>query len=163
MKIVRNLIREFYGIGATPTYSPLAPFTKCTEENAPVIDKSAYIADTNSTPTVTGYENKWGFEAHYEKGDPVVDDLVEIAREQKTGTDCERMFVSVDLSMEDNTTAGSYYARRCRIAVEATPPTGDPKSITKITGNFHQCGDLEYGLFALATKTFTVGTYTPKV
>lgn len=163
VKITRNLLKQFYGIGATPTYSPLLPFTKCTEENSPEIDDVAFIGDKNGSPTVTGYKNKFTFEAQVHEGDAVVDDLVSISRGQKVGTDCERMFVDVDLNKEDNVTAGSYYARQFKIAVEATPPAGDPKSQTKITGSFHQIGDLTEGLFALSSKTFTAGTYTPKV
>lgn len=160
VKITRNLLKQFYGIGATPTYSACGPFTKLTEENSPEIDDTAFIEDKNSSPTVTGYKNKWSFEAQVHEGDTVVDDLLAIARGQKVGSDCERSLVDVDMN-KLSSTEGSYYARQFVIAVECTPPAGDPKSITKITGNFHQVGDLVEGLFAVDSKTFTAGTFTP--
>ena len=161
-KITRNLLRQYYGIGATPTYHLCTPFTKMNEENSPEKDDSAFINDVNGSPTIIGYKNGFAFEAQYHAGDPVVDDLVAIARGQKTGTDCERYVVDVDMSKEDNVTAGSYYARKFKVAVECTPPAGDPKSITKVTGTMHQVGDLEEGLFAVATKAWSATAYVPK-
>lgn len=160
-KIIRNLLKQFYGIGATPVYSACGPFTKLTEENSPEIDDTAFIGDKNGSPTVTGYKNKWSFEAHVHEGDAVVDDLLAIARGQKVGSDCERVLVDVDLNKADRTVSGSYYARKFKIAVECTPPAGDPKSITKITGNFHQIGDLAEGIFDPTTKTWADTAYTP--
>lgn len=161
VKITRNLLKQFYGIGSTPTYSPLLPFTKCTEENSPEIDDTAFIGDKNGSPTVTGYKNKWSFEAQVQEGDTVVDDLLTISRGQKVGTDCERVLVDVDLNKADSVVSGSYYARKANIAVECTPPAGDPKSITKLSGNFHQIGDLTEGIFDPTTKTWADTTYTP--
>ena len=68
VKITRNLLKQFYGIGATPTYSACGPFTKLTEENSPEIDDTAFIGDKNSSPTVTGYKNKWSLRRRYTKG-----------------------------------------------------------------------------------------------
>lgn len=161
MKVTRNLLRQYYGIGETPTFHLCTPFTKMNEENSPVVDKSAFINDVNSSPTVIGYENGFTFEAQNVAGDEVVDDLVAIARKQLTGTDAERVLVDVDMSKEDSVTSGSYYARKFVVAVECTPPAGDPKSITKITGKLHQVGDMVEGLFAVATKTWSDTAYVP--
>jgi hypothetical protein len=46
------------------------------------------------------------------------------------------------------------------VAVECTPPAGDPKSITKMTGTMHQIGDVSLGLFAVATKTWSDTAYS---
>ena len=157
MKITRNLIREYYGVpsGDAPVfYYVNAGFVKCDEENNPKLDKTAFVGDANSTCTVTGYENGWVFEAQYVKGDPVVDDLAAIAREQRTGADCERVLVSVDMASPVDGEGTLYYARRADIAVEVTPPAGDPKSVTKLSGKFHQNGNLANGTFDIANKVF---------
>ncbi len=157
MKITRNLIREYYGIPADSDvayYYVNAGFMKCNEDNNPKVDKTAFIGDTNSTCTVTGYENGWAYEAQYVQGDPVVDDLAAIAREQKTGAESQRELISVDMAAPVEGQSGVYKARRAVIAVEATPPAGDPKSIVTLSGTFHQSGDLTQGTFDTASKTF---------
>ena len=162
-KVMRKELAQYYGIGSTPTYNLMnTGFVKLSEENSPQMDNVAYVGNANGSPTIVGYEGKWAYEAQYIAGNAVCDDLAEIARTQKTGSDCERVIVDVDLNKEDGTTAGSYYARKMVIAVEATGPNGDPKQVTKLTGNFHQIGDIVEGLFALTGKTFTAGAYTPK-
>ena len=157
MKVTRNLIREYYGIpdGETVTYSYVnAGFVKCNEDNSAKVDKTAFIGDVNATCAVTGYENGWEYEAQYVKGDPVVDDLASIAREQKIGADCERLLVSVDMTAPVEGQPGVYSARKALIAVEAAPPSGDPKSVTTISGTFHQTGDLTLGTFDVGLKAF---------
>lgn len=157
MKVTRNLIREYYGIptgGETVFYYINAGFVKCDEENNPKVDKTAFVGDVNATCAITGYENGWKYEAQYVKGDSVVDDLADIARGQKLGSDCERVLVSVDMAAPIEGQTGVYHARRAAIAVEASPPTGDPKSITKLAGTFHQNGDLTQGTFDITQKTF---------
>ena len=60
MKIIRNLIREYYGIptgDATAYHYVNAGFVKCDEENNPKVDKTAFVGDVNATCAVTGYEN----------------------------------------------------------------------------------------------------------
>jgi hypothetical protein len=158
LKVTRNLIREYYGIpsGDTPTYHYVnVGFVKCDEDNSAKVDKTAFVGDVNAACAITGYENGWAYEAQYVKGDPVVDDLAAIARQQKTGSDCERLLVSVDMTEPVSGQAGVYSARRAIIAVEATPPTGDPRSVTKLNGTFHQNGDLTMGTFDVTLKTFT--------
>ena len=161
MKITRNLIREYYGIpsGDTAEYHYVnAGFVKCSEENNPKVDKTAFVGYVNATCTVTGYENGWTYEAQYVQGDPVVEDLAAIARQQKTGVDCERMLISVDMAVPLQGQADTYAARRFAIAVEATPPAGDPKSVVKLGGTFHQNGDLTPGLFDVTHRTFTAAS-----
>jgi hypothetical protein len=157
-KITRNLLRQYYGIGATPTYHLCTPFTKLNEENSPEKDDSAFINDVNGSPTIVGYKNAFGFEAQVHEGDPVVDDLILIAREQKVGSDCEKYVVDVDMNKPTEGVSGSYYARKFAVAVECTPPAGDPKAITKITGSMHQIGDVVIGSFNPTTKVFVAAS-----
>ena len=158
MKVTRNLIREYYGIpnGTGVAYHYVnTGFVKCNEDNNPKLDTTAFVGDANASSAITGYENGWEYEAQYVKGDPVVDDLAAIAREQKTGSDCERVLVSVDMADPVDGQSGVYNARKAAIAVEATPPTGDPRSIVKLSGTFHQNGNLTLGMFDVTAKTFT--------
>lgn len=159
VKVTRNLIREYYGItsGETTTYYYINKgFLKVNEENGPIIDKTAFVGDVNASSTVTGYDNKWSYEAQVVAGDTVIDDLVEIAREQKTGTACERVLISVDMAAA--AVSGAYPARKAAITVEATPPTGDPRAITKTTGAFHQNGDIVLGTFNPTTPAWVAAS-----
>jgi len=158
-KVMRHMLREYYGIPATGgdgyTYHYVnSGVTKFDEAGGAQTDKSAYIGDKNATTTITGYENAWAFEAQYIPNDPVSKDIRDIAVLQKTGVDCERAIVSIDLS-ETPTTEGVYTARMCKVAVEATPPAAEPRGVAKMTGNMHQNGDFVEGTFNISTKTFT--------
>ena len=158
MKVTRNLIREYYGIpsGDTLTYHYVnAGFVKCNEENNPKVDKATFVGDANATCAITGYENGWRFEAQYMQGDPVVDDLIAIARGQLTGGACERALVSVDMTAPVEGRTGVYAARRAQIAVEAGAPAGDPRSVLKLEGELHQTGDLTVGVFDVTQRSFT--------
>ncbi len=160
-KITRNLLRQYYGIGTTPTYHLCTPFTKMQEINNAETDEVVFINDVNGSPSVVGYANAFSFTAQVQEGDAVVDDLLVISRGQKTGADCERYVVDVDMNMADSVVGGSYYARKFKVAVACAPPTGNPKSITVVYGTMHQVGNMVEGLFDVATKTFTETAYTP--
>lgn len=158
IKVGRSLIKHFYGIGAlaaSATFYLCAPFTKVNEENNPEMDDVAFVNDVNSSPSVAGYKNAFDYEAQYHDGDEVVDDLVNIAYTQKTGSDAERWLVAVNFHKPSLTAIGSYYARLFKIAVESGAPNGDPKKITKVSGKFHQIGDVTEGLYNPVTGQFT--------
>ncbi|MEA4998638.1 MAG: hypothetical protein VB087_04530 [Candidatus Limiplasma sp.] len=157
MKVTRNLIREYYGIpeGEAHAYHYVnAGFVKCNEENNAKVDKTTFVGDVNAACTITGYENGWKYEAQYVKGDPVVDDLAAIAREQRIGDGCERMLVSVDMTDPVAGESGVYRARRALVAVECSPPAGEPKNVLKLEGVLHQNGDLALGSFNVLTRAF---------
>lgn len=159
MKVMRYMLREFYGIpaeeGGTVAYHYVnRGFTQLAENGGAQVETEAYIGDRNGTTTVTGYENNWSYNTQYISDEAVCKDIVDIARFQKTGSDCERELVSIDMS--DEPVGSAYPARRFKIAVEAGPANGDPRAITTSEGTFHQLGDMEIGSFDIDTMTFTV-------
>lgn len=158
MKVMRYMLQEYYGIpdesGNTVFHYMNKGFTQLNEDGNAQTESEAYIGDKNASPSVTGYENSWSFEAQYIHGDPVCEDIRDIGTMQKTGTDAEREMVSIDL-MQNGATEGTYKARKFKIAVETTPPQGEPRSVTVMSGTIHQLGDAEFGSFNPETKTFT--------
>lgn len=159
MKVMRYMLREFYGIpGANSdevTFHYVnRGFTQLAENGGAQVETEAYIGDRNGTTTVTGYENNWSYNTQYISDEAVCKDIVEIARYQKTGSDCERELISIDMS-EEPVSEGVYNARHFKIAVEAGPANGDPRAITNSEGTFHQLGDMELGTFNITTMTFT--------
>ena len=159
MKVMRYMLREYYGIpaeagGAVAYHYVNRGFTQLDEEGGAQVETEAYIGDRNGTTTVTGYENSWAYNTQYISDEAVTKDIVDIARYQKTGSDCERDLVSIDMS-EEPVSEGAYKARHFKIAVEAAPPQGEPRSITTSEGTFHQIGDMEEGTFNITTQTFT--------
>lgn len=160
MKVMRYMLREYYGIpagtGGEATFHYINPgFTQLNEEGGVQTENEAYIGDKNATPSITGYENTWAFETQYISGDPVCEDIRDIAKFQKVGSECERELVSIDMSEAADGTTTSFAARRFKIAVEATPPQGEPRAVTTMSGNFHQQGDMEVGTFDIKTLKFT--------
>lgn len=159
MKVMRYMLREYYGIpdatGNSMTYHYVnRGFTQLDESGGAQTETEAYIGDRNGTTTVTGYENNWSYNTQYISDEAVCKDIVDIARYQKTGSDCERELISIDMS-EEALESGGYSARRFKIAVEASPANGEPRSITTSEGTFHQIGDMELGSFDPSTMTFT--------
>lgn len=158
-KVMRFMLQEFYGIpaaeGGEVTFHYMNKgFTQLNEDGNAQTETEAYIGDRNATPSVIGYENSWAFEAQYIHGDPVCEDIRDIGLLQKTGSDAEREMVSVDL-MQRGIEDGTYRARKFRIAVETSPPQGEPRGVTTMSGTIHQLGDMEKGTFNLANNTFT--------
>ena len=157
MKVMRHMLREYYGIPAdgSVTYHYInRGFTQLTEAGGAQVETEAYIGDVNGSTTVTGYENTWSFNTQYISDEAVCKDIVEIARYQKVGSECERELVSIDMS-DEPISDGVYKARHFKIAIEASPANGEPRSITASEGTFHQLGDMELGTFNITTMTFT--------
>lgn len=160
-KVMRYLLQEFYGIpattegGETTFHYMNKGFTQLNEDGNAQTESEAYIGDRNATPSVTGYENSWSFEAQYIHGDPVCEDIRDIGLYQKTGSDAEREMISVDLMQPANGVEDSYKARKFNIAVETAPPQGEPRSVTTMSGTIHQLGDMVTGTFNVKTKAFT--------
>lgn len=159
VKVMRYMLQEFYGIpdasGGTTTFHYMNKgFTQLNEDGNAQTESEAYIGDKNATPSITGYENSWAFETQYIHGDPVCEDIRDIGQLQKTGSDAEREMVSVDL-MQPGSTDGTYKARKFTVAIETTPPQGEPRNVTAMSGTIHQLGDMETGTFNVSTKTFT--------
>lgn len=159
MKVMRYMLREYYGIpgtggGETVWHYINRGFTQLEEAGGAQTETEAYIGDRNGTTTVTGYENNWAYNTQYISDEAVCKDIVDIARFQKTDSDCERELISIDMS-EEPTAEGVYTARKFHIAIEASPANGEPRSITTSEGTFHQIGDMELGTFNVSTMAFT--------
>lgn len=159
MKVMRHMLREYYGIpaevGGNTAYHYINPgFIQLDEEGGAQTESEAYIGDRNATPSVTGYENSWAFETQYIKGNEVCEDIRDIALYQKTGSECERELISIDMN-DPATGEGEYKARCFKITVEAAPPQGEPRSVTTMSGTFHQQGDMKVGTFNVTTNLFT--------
>lgn len=159
MKVMRHMLREYYGIpgtGGEYTYHYVnTGFTNLSENGNAQTESEAYIGDVNATTDVVGYENSWSYTTQYISDNDVVKDIIDIARYQKTGSDCVRSLISIDLSEADDENETSFRARMMEIVVEAAPPQGDPRSITTSEGTFHQNGNLVLGTFDISTKVFT--------
>lgn len=157
MKVMRHMLREYYGIpaeGSTTYHYINRGFTQLTEAGGAQVETEAYIGDVNGSTTVTGYENTWSFNTQYISDEAVCKDIVDIACYQKVGSECEREMVSIDMSNEP-ISEGVYKARHFKIAIEASPANGEPRSITASEGTFHQLGDMDIGTFNITTMTFT--------
>lgn len=162
MKVMRHMLREYYGIpaesGGTTAYHYInRGFTQLNEAGGAQVETEAYIGDKNGSTTVTGYENSWAYNTQYISDEAVCKDIVDIARYQKVGSECERELVSIDMS-ETPASEGVYTARHFKIAVEAAPANGEPRSVTTSEGTFHQLGDMTKGTFNISTMTFTADT-----
>ena len=71
--------------------------TKADESSNPIEKSTQYIGDKAKTNKVTGYDNQYSIESELIKDEDVVEDLYNIFKYRKTGTDAQRYLYDVEL------------------------------------------------------------------
>ena len=157
-KIMRYMIADYLIFkdkeGEVTTALLGTGFTSLNESPSPKVNSDAYISDKNASPTITGYENSFPYDAHMIQDEDALMALYRVGRDQLVGEDAEFDLVRVDL-YEAGSTANTYPARKFHVACEPGDTNGDPTDITTTSGTLHQIGDLVQGTFNTETKTFT--------
>lgn len=153
-KVIRNMIGDFLGIGATPTYVLMGTgFVTINESPTAKVDKTPYVNNSSASGTITGYETVFPFDTQFIESEEAIAAIYEIARNQKTGSDAELYYVRADLF--ETPVSSAYPARRFKVAVEASSIEGNGNEIVRIKGNLHQVGDFTEGTFNPTTLAFT--------
>lgn len=161
MKVIRHHIADYLAPVAgsgSETYALMGVgFSAMDEQPSAKVDKSAFINDTSTSGTITGYENKFAFDTQLISDEVAIKQIYDIARNQKVGSDAEAFYVRVEL-FDGEEGASAYPARRFKVAVEVSNINGAGTEIMKVTGTLHQVGNFEDGTFDIKTKTFTPKT-----
>lgn len=121
--------------------------------------ETRYINDVSTSTSVVGYKREFDYESDQIESDEVIEYIVNIAKEGKTGGECETEYVRVDTDKESST-EGSYYARKFKVAVQVNEMPNNDGDLGA-NGVFLCLGDAIIGSFDKTTKTFTEG-FTPK-
>ena len=158
MKVIRHHIADYLSTATgtgSETYALMGVgFSSLDEQPSAKVDRSAYINDTSTSGTITGYENKFAFDTQLISDEAAIKQIYDIARNQKVGSEAEAYYVRVEL-FEGKEGGSSYPARRFKVAVEVSNINGAGTEIMKITGTLHQVGNFVAGTFDIKTKTFT--------
>lgn len=129
-------------------------FTSLNESPSPKVNSDAYISDKNASPTVTGYENSFPYDAHLIQDEKALMALYRVGRDQLVGEEAEFDYIRVDL-YDGGETDNVYPARKFHVCAEPGDTNGDPTDVTTTSGTLHQMGDMVKGTFNTSTKTFT--------
>ena len=85
------------------------------------------------------------------KSEDVIKEIIDIGKYQKTGADCEREYLIVDLDEQDD---DEYKARKINVAI-LVDSFGDEDGEVTVEGTLKGRGDVVPGTFDTQTKTFT--------
>lgn len=124
------------------------------EMNANVETQNNILGETSVT--LDSYQPQASADPYYAVvGDPMFERLQKIVDERQTLDDLKTTIVEVHLWDEDSGTSGSFVAYREEAIIEVSSYGGDATGY-QIPFNVHHTGNRAKGLFAVATKTFTV-------
>lgn len=153
---LRHMQANYMNLGTseTPQWEFMGTGFKSLNESPGAQETSKrYINDKSNTTTITGYEFEASYEADMIKSEKVIKEIIDIGRYQKTGADCEREYVMVDLD-EAAEGANEYVARKINVAV-LVDSFGDEDGEMTAEGTLKGRGDITPGTFNTSTKTFT--------
>lgn len=131
-------------------------FTELNEDPGAQTTSKKYINDKSSTSSITSYEGEHAFTADQIPSEAVIEDLISIGKERKTGADAERELVRVDLDKKVVGADGdtTFKARKFNVAAEISS-FSDNDGELQVEGTLHDKGDPVIGKFDTKTKTFT--------
>lgn len=157
-RILRFHYADFICTASTPAvvWSLLGlGVVKLDETPSAQVDNTTDVNNRNSSPSVSGYQNKFPFDFKRVDGDAAQDAIYDIGRDQKTGTDAELDYLRVDTWGGTTTTRP---ARKFRICVETANIQGAGGQPVHVDGTMHQVGDFVEGTYNETTGAFTAAT-----
>ena len=156
--MARNLVKRadkkaFWGIPAsggsgTPTFTRMKGFTELSGSKNPTEYSRQYVDEIFESTDVTGYSPSWSFAFDDYTEDAVLEDIVEILDNEKTGTDAQRELVFVDFTRTG--TGSGFKAVRQTFSVIGDAE-GDSTDAYTYSGNLRVVGLKEFGTATIAT------------
>ena len=98
---------EFLGTG----------FSTIDEKPSAQTRETRYVNDASSSTSVVSYKSEFDFESDQIESNVAIEYIVNIAKERKTGGECETEYIRVDMD-KPGTAENSYYARKFKVAVQ---------------------------------------------
>ncbi len=160
MALKRKDFADYLNISKTedPTYVLLGyGVESLDEEPGAQTDTTCYINDETSSTSITKYETQFPYKSEIIVEQEAIKSLYITGRNHETGVDAERDYVRVDMfdPVSGSNTAGTYKARKFRVANEVSTFSGEGGEKMKVEGTLHAIGDPVQGTFNVSTKTFT--------
>lgn len=158
----RRIEADYYKVGTATDFSFMGTgFLNIDESpDAQVVEKR-YVCDASSSKSVNKYNWSADLTADQIKNDAVIEDIVNIGKELKTGADCEREYMKVDLD-KPATEEGSYYARKFRVSVQVTGYTDNDGEL-QVAATLGGLGDPVIGTAKITTTNgVSKATFTEK-
>lgn len=115
-----------------------------------------YINEKSSSTNVNSYQPQFDFEADQIKDDEAVQCIYDIGRNEKTGADCSRQYVRVELWNPVKSKENTFTARLFNVAVVVSGMDGETDQV--VSGSLNAQGDFTDGEFNTQAKTFTEAT-----
>lgn len=115
-----------------------------------------YINEKSSSTNVNSYQPQFDFEADQIKDDEAVQCIYDIGRNEKTGADCSRQYVRVELWNPVKAKENTFTARLFNVAIVVSGMDGETDQV--VSGSLNAQGDFTDGEFNTQTKTFAATT-----
>ena len=132
--------------------------TELTGAFNPTTEETQYIGQSNKTTITTALAPSWSFNCERVGGDPINDDLYEVAISMLTGDIThQRSFIRVDLKNPHATATGWYSALMATMNVNMENfDQGAPGEKVSLSGTLAVYGDVQSGWFNITTKAWSV-------
>ena len=121
--------------------------------SAQVIEKK-YIINKGATSSVASYTWSAPYTFDQSREEEVIDFICAIGEEEKTGADCERDYVIVEMSKKIGTTGTEYEAKKRMVVIEVAEFANNDGEMQG-SGNLLSASDWVLGKFDTTTRTFT--------
>lgn len=140
-------------------YKLMSVFTEHNESFGAQTSSKKYTVNKSATRDITGYEWEMGYTGDMIKDNDVIKDMIDIARELRTGGDCVRRICIVSLDEPVTGQTGAYYAREMEVT-NAVDSFEDNDGEMTVKGTLGAHSDFTQGTFNVSTKTFTASVGT---
>lgn len=139
----------------TPTYELLGfGVTQLDDSPSAQTSSKRYVNQKSATQAVTSYEWTAPLEFDLIRSEKAIEFIADIGENEKTGSEAETDYILVYLEKPVAEKAGSYEAKRRKVAVEISDFSDNDGEIQG-SGNLLGVGEWVKGTFDTKTKTFT--------
>lgn len=153
--VQRHEIADYLNIGTSekPKWALMGVgFTALSEKPNAQTSTKKYINEKSSSTNVNSYQPQFDFEADQVKDDEAIQCIYDIGRNQKTGADCSRQYLRVELWNPIKGKENTYAARLFNVAVVVSGMDGETDQV--VSGTLNAQGDFTDGEFNTTTDSF---------
>ena len=138
----------FYGVSASSgtgvTYTRMEGFTALSTSKNPSEYSRRYVDETSDRVSTSGFAPAVAYTFDRYKGNPVLDDIVDIHEHEKIGGQATRTIIQVDLTTVTEGTGGAVTATAIKRDYSVIPDSdGNSTDAMTFSGNFKASGVAE--------------------
>lgn len=148
--IMRNRFASYMntGVGQNAVWTLIGEgFTSLKEAKNPKEYSRQYVHESTERTDVVGYATQLDYTIDVYSGNPVIDKIIEITDQEKTGTDAQVEILSVNLWEDSGVSPAHAYVAYKRTYAIIPDSKGDGTDALVYSGSFKAVGDPVKGTF----------------